>query len=443
VACLTIAPAPAGAATGGCGADEACVSVKVVDGSGVVTASRELDADELRPYQDITDAVYRLKNTAGRVQSQNVPWAVSLRALVSTVPLPGGGVVDPSSVTFVEVVDDSDLGHPLTGDDLAPAASNGFVDDQMPAVFINTGAGSAHYIRPLRSNDPDDLNVTADPNRNGWVAVAAPDRLEVVVHTAGTLLAPTITASTLTTKVGAGVRFGAVLSSPTALTYSWDFRDGGTSAAAAPSHAWKQSGTYYVNLTVRGADGSFGRAKAVLISVSPRPTTAPSVSPGGTGSNPATSAPDTGPSTSKGRHHGGRASSSAQDGADAGAASGAGPSAPTDTPRAAATATAAAGPTLPPGSTRVRGIALVASGLGSLAAQDADVNQPQTRAATAAAARARAESESWSWTAWVAAGVGVAVLLAAGMATETTRTRRHDRRGRIGRRRSLDGTMTP
>jgi PKD repeat protein len=424
----------------------------VVDASGKVTASRDLDATALRGYQDVTDAVYRLRNTSGREQSQNVPWAVSLRGLVSTVPLAAGGTVDPASVTFVEVVDGNDLSHPLSGADLAPAGSAGFVDGEVPAVFINTDAGSAQYVRPLRSDDADDLNVTADPSRNGWVGVSAPDRLTVVVHTAGTLLSPTITASATRAKVRAPVTFAATFPSrpATSLSYSWDFRDGTGATTAAPSHVWAQSGTYYVNLTVRGADGSFGRAAAVLLSVSPVSSTSPSLAPGGTGTDTATTAPDTGPTSSKGKSHGGRASQHATAGASTGASSGSttgassGPSdsattAPSPSPSASATRRSDPAPST---TGEVRGIVLLAAGQNpqSDPADSADSARAATEAtalsATAAAARARADAGGWSGAGWVGFGAGIVVLLAAGMAAEA-------RGGWRRLLRRVDGTMTP
>jgi PKD repeat protein len=45
-----------------------------------------------------------------------------------------------------------------------------------------------------------------------------------------------------------------------AITYSWDFGDGGTSTAANPSHTYTTNGTYNVTLTARDSDGATGTA---------------------------------------------------------------------------------------------------------------------------------------------------------------------------------------
>jgi glucose/arabinose dehydrogenase/PKD repeat protein len=49
-----------------------------------------------------------------------------------------------------------------------------------------------------------------------------------------------------------------------ALTYAWNFGDGGTSTAAAPSHTYTANGTYTPTLTVRDPQGLTGTASLVI-----------------------------------------------------------------------------------------------------------------------------------------------------------------------------------
>ncbi|MEU1027797.1 PQQ-dependent sugar dehydrogenase [Streptomyces mirabilis] len=50
-----------------------------------------------------------------------------------------------------------------------------------------------------------------------------------------------------------------------ALTYSWDFGDGGTSTAANPSHKYKTNGTYTATVTAKDATGRTGSASVQIV----------------------------------------------------------------------------------------------------------------------------------------------------------------------------------
>ncbi|MFJ8787457.1 PQQ-dependent sugar dehydrogenase [Streptomyces sp. NPDC102476] len=50
-----------------------------------------------------------------------------------------------------------------------------------------------------------------------------------------------------------------------ALTYSWDFGDGGTSTAANPAHTYKKNGTYTATLTAKDASGRTGSASVQIV----------------------------------------------------------------------------------------------------------------------------------------------------------------------------------
>ncbi|MFG2473144.1 PQQ-dependent sugar dehydrogenase [Streptomyces canus] len=50
-----------------------------------------------------------------------------------------------------------------------------------------------------------------------------------------------------------------------ALTYSWNFGDGGTSTAANPTHTYKKNGTYTATLTAKDASGRTGSASVQIV----------------------------------------------------------------------------------------------------------------------------------------------------------------------------------
>ncbi|WP_438302940.1 PQQ-dependent sugar dehydrogenase [Streptomyces sp. HUAS TT11] len=50
-----------------------------------------------------------------------------------------------------------------------------------------------------------------------------------------------------------------------ALTYSWDFGDGGTSTAANPSHTYRKNGTYTATVTAKDGDGRTGGASVQIV----------------------------------------------------------------------------------------------------------------------------------------------------------------------------------
>ncbi|MFJ4790290.1 PQQ-dependent sugar dehydrogenase [Streptomyces sp. NPDC088794] len=57
-----------------------------------------------------------------------------------------------------------------------------------------------------------------------------------------------------------------------ALTYSWDFGDGGTSTAANPTHKYKKNGTYTATLTAKDASGRTGGASVQVVVGNTAPT---------------------------------------------------------------------------------------------------------------------------------------------------------------------------
>ncbi|WP_415093162.1 PKD domain-containing protein [Nocardioides sp.] len=402
-----------------------------------MSATRTFDLDDLDTLHDLTDVTYRKRDEDGHVSSELVGAGTSLRALVAAVPA-GAGTVDPDAVTYTEVVDEDGVSHPLAEGALGASGANGFESGLMPVVQ-GVGGEALQYIRPLTGGE--DVNVSADPNRGGYWQTSSRGTLRIVAHTSGRLLQPTIAAGDTDLDVGESTSLSATLAeSPgTSLTWTWDFGDGEAAGTASTSHAWQQAGTFYVTVTVRGADGSFGRASPVRVSVDPEQTDDPTVAPGGSGADTDPDAPVDGPSKAKGHHAGGSASSTASSSAS-GSASGSSASA-TASPAASATATATATPAPSGDSPRIEGILLTASELrGSSSTPPVDVED----APSAAAARASADT-GLGLPGWIGLPAAVAALIGSGMLAESGTWRRIRRRIRpwLGRGGVRDGTMTP
>lgn len=66
-----------------------------------------------------------------------------------------------------------------------------------------------------------------------------------------------------------------------AITYAWDFGDGGTSTGASPSHTYTASGTYTARLTVRDAGGKTSAATVTVVVGNTRPKVVISAPPSG------------------------------------------------------------------------------------------------------------------------------------------------------------------
>jgi hypothetical protein len=113
-----------------------------------------------------------------------------------------------------------------------------------------------------------------------------------VIHTSGTIVHPQIRASTSKTVAGTSVGFSATFtegSPPPGATYAWSFGDGTTATGPDPTHTWKNSGTYSVNLDTGASDGSEGSATPVRVQVGAKPKPPPKAPPTkapGTGTGP-------------------------------------------------------------------------------------------------------------------------------------------------------------
>jgi len=127
-----------------------------------------------------------------------------------------------------------------------------------------TGARSGTIAGPILMGATDtlvfasaDLSATGtyDFSINIYMGedeVAGNDTLELSVSA----VTPPAADSIIATETGDGAFSFAAANPQSATTYAWDFGDGDTSSAAAPSHTYDQSGSYTVTLVVSNACGS-------------------------------------------------------------------------------------------------------------------------------------------------------------------------------------------
>nr|WP_244633476.1 PKD domain-containing protein [Aeromicrobium sp. CFBP 8757] len=126
-------------------------------------------------------------------------------------------------------------------------------------------------------NDGDDTNASDYFFSAG--------RLDLTVHTTGTLLSPTVVSSGGTElDLDAPTTFSVSLPESTAdvLTTRWDFGDGSTKGTKRdqPTKTYAKRGTYPVSVAVRTSDGSYGRSAPLEVKIA-NPPKAPSSGTGG------------------------------------------------------------------------------------------------------------------------------------------------------------------
>jgi hypothetical protein len=291
-----LAPAAGVSADSRCPNGQPCV---VVNWTGVASGTQVITIDNIDAWADLTDPPYQTR-VVPHTDPQSEPRpgrALSLRHLLGQLNPP----IAPQSVTFTAAPNRDGVPSTLTTTDLADPSDPAFPFQAglMPAIFIVGNNDAIGYIRPLRDD--------ADTNGNDFWQTDSLGVLELTVHTTGKLLTPTVHASQ--TKITTGKRDAFTASFDqavaTTITYTWSFGDGATAITqdAAASHVFTTSGSYFVVVTVQGADGSIGQAKPLQITVGkapkPKPRPHPSASPG-TGTSPHPNNPSTGPNHSNG-----------------------------------------------------------------------------------------------------------------------------------------------
>lgn len=277
----------------------ACVVVtvvKIADGQTTESTTYTVTPADLQAWTDqgLNDRRYAVRQSAasqgGTIDDQ--PQAQGQRVSINTVL----SRVDPrliGTATFLETPNATGVPSVLSAADLvdpaAPDDADGdgqpdrpaypFLEKLPPAVYL-AGDGRIGYIRPLR-------DAAEDTNAADYFQVSG--RLDLTVHTTGSLLTPTVASSEgAEIAKGAKTTFSAEFADkPRTRIFStrWDFGDGSTKSTKVdkPSKAYAKRGTFPVVVTVRGNDGSYGRSAPLEVKVAKPPKAPSSGTGGGTG----------------------------------------------------------------------------------------------------------------------------------------------------------------
>lgn len=293
-ASLGLAPSPVAAAE--CPQQlPSCIVVSVVSTSGgqttVLTEYTVAPAD-LQPLTDeaLNAKPYALrKNPASKggtidtrpiAQGQRVTVNKLLKTLDPNLPGTATYLETPNAAGVPAVLSPADLADPDAPDDAdgdgQPDTSYPFADRLAPVVFV-TPSGRLGYIRPLRDADED-------TNASDYFQVTG--RLDLTVHTTGSLLAPTVTSSNGTElDIDGRTTFSVTFAEKPrtrVISTTWDFGDGSVKGTKRekPSKSYTKRGTYAVAVAVRTSDGSYGRSAPVEVKVA-KPPKAPTSGAGG------------------------------------------------------------------------------------------------------------------------------------------------------------------
>lgn len=289
---LGLVPSPLSAAPEPCpDGSPSCVVVTYVGTTGGTTTPvgepLVYSPDQLRTLSndaaaaDVNSATYNLrKNPASRGgEIDERPVAVGRRVAVGALLR-----TDPdraAKTTYLETSNAAGIPAVLAATDIGDpsAPDHPFIDKLQPAVFV-TDSGKLGYVRPLRDADED-------TNASDYVLVTG--RLDLTVHTTGTLLAPSVVSSAgsdLDTRTPTTLSVSFTEKPRTrVLTTRWDFGDGSVKGTKReePSKSFTERGTYPVSVAVRTSDGSYGRSAPLEIKVANPPKAPSSGSGGGSG----------------------------------------------------------------------------------------------------------------------------------------------------------------
>lgn len=160
--------------------------------------------------------------------------------------------------------------------------------DALAAVRWNFGDGSAVEEQPWRPVYTRPTHTWSAPGRYD-VIVGVRDRDGILrdsqSHKVDIFVVPNraprpdIDAPSFAVSECDTVAFSAALTvddsdAATALTYFWDFGDGGSGTGIAPSHVYRRQGTYEVTVTAVDTEGSAGSTSAFVTVSNVRPTAA-------------------------------------------------------------------------------------------------------------------------------------------------------------------------
>lgn len=257
-----------------------CITVvSTVDDKETITATYGITIAELQDETqagddkllDIRDRQYFVRTKLGGDPTNGplVPRGASIKALLTyagvTLPTNGQGFSETPNAAKVPAV--------LSPDDILEPESS--FDDLPAAVYV--ADETVRYVRPLRDQTTD-VNVSD--------VFTATGRLDLTIHTTGKLLQPVVDASSTSVTTKDRTKFSITYAAKpgTRITKErWDFGDGTDGASGpTPTHRFTRRGAYPVAVSVRGANGSYGRSAAVEIKVD-KPPKAPRSGTGGFG----------------------------------------------------------------------------------------------------------------------------------------------------------------
>ena len=146
-----------------------------------------------------------------------------------------------------------------------PIAAKVFVNSHdVDSSWVYSGALFGNYYRPIKAGTWS-LTFSATGYQSRTISVTATDGHAVIKNVKLMPSSPLSPVAGYTYAVTTNtVNF--TNSSTNALTYSWNFGDGGTSTTVSPSHTYASTGTYTVQLTAyNGCGGSNTTSKQVTI----------------------------------------------------------------------------------------------------------------------------------------------------------------------------------
>jgi hypothetical protein len=373
---------------------------------------------DIASWADIPNATYQTRAVAGQTPQDApvVSHGLSMRTLLVQLG------IDPASVSYTSVVSYTSYQSTLSAtshdfDDVSSPAYP-FLAGLQPAFWTVGVADAMSYIRPLRD--------AQDVNGSDYLQSYDKGELDLTVHTAGSVLNPTITAAPSTINAGQDVAFVAGVSDADpseTLSYMWTFGDGVTATTSTPTaqHRYAVAGSYYAYVTATGSNTSFGLSPGVLVTVrssqaspTPKHTSAAATRAASRGSG-APENPRTGPQSASGSSAGVAApTSSGPAGPPRATSASSGTASDGRAPHTAAPTSAV------PSSGATAGNAVA----GYLLAGFDSSAKPVTggpRQATAASATHHPDSQGWRGGGWALLSIGILALLGFGIAVEARR----------------------
>jgi hypothetical protein len=178
--------------------------------------------------------------------------------------------------------------------------------DALPVISVDGTENQTTYVRPFRggadANARDEVTETGAPITLVVYANGPP----LIVYASARTISSTATATTA--RLSARVQTAAGTPVPaSALSWSWTFGDGGTSAAASPRHRFA-AGSYDVTVQVTDVSGGTGGTATIQFRTPAKPASGHTNQTGGSRPTKSTSPTGTenGPHSN---HHGGQTGS--------------------------------------------------------------------------------------------------------------------------------------